>query len=67
MNLRLRFQAYARAQRYAEAPFATAFGLGGVTNHNALANKLNERNVPTARGGKWTQVQVGNALARAAR
>jgi hypothetical protein len=64
MNLRLRFQAYARAQRYAEAPFATAFGLGGVTSHNALANKLNERNVPTGRGGKWTQV---HALARAAR
>jgi hypothetical protein len=39
----------------------------GVTSHNALANKLNERNVPTARGGKWTHVQVGNALARAAR
>ena len=26
----------------------------GVTSHNAIAAKLNERNVRTARGGKWT-------------
>lgn len=34
----------------------------GVTSHNAIAAKLNERNVPTARGGKWTHVQVGAIL-----
>ena len=36
----------------------------GVTSHNAIAAKLNERGVKTARGGRWTHVQVGAALAR---
>jgi hypothetical protein len=39
----------------------------GVTSKNVMAGKLNERNVPTARGGKWTLFQVGKALERAAR
>jgi DNA invertase Pin-like site-specific DNA recombinase len=34
----------------------------GFTSHNAIAAKLNERNVRTARGGKWTHVQVGAVL-----
>jgi hypothetical protein len=34
----------------------------GITSHNAIAAKLNERNVQTARGGKWTHVQVGAVL-----
>jgi hypothetical protein len=36
----------------------------GITSRNAIAAKLNERNVRTARGGKWThvQVQVGAVL-----
>ena len=34
----------------------------GVTSHNAIAQKLNERNVRTARGGTWTHVQVGAIL-----
>jgi DNA invertase Pin-like site-specific DNA recombinase len=34
----------------------------GATSHNAIAAKLNERNVRTARGGKWTHVQVGAIL-----
>ena len=34
----------------------------GVTSHNAIAAKLNERNVKTARGGIWTHVQVGAIL-----
>ena len=29
---------------------------------NAIAAKLNERNVPMARGGRWTHVQVGAVL-----
>ena len=36
--------------------------LMGVTSHNAIAQKLNERNVKTARGGRWTHVQVGAIL-----
>jgi DNA invertase Pin-like site-specific DNA recombinase len=35
------------------------------TSNNAIAAQLNARNVKTARGGKWTHVQVGNILARA--
>jgi hypothetical protein len=34
----------------------------GATSHNAIAAKLNERNVRTARGGAWTHVQVGAIL-----
>jgi DNA invertase Pin-like site-specific DNA recombinase len=34
----------------------------GVTSHNAIAGKLNERRVPTARGGKWTHMQVAAVL-----
>ena len=34
----------------------------GVTSHNQIAAKLNERNVRTARGGRWTHVQVGAIL-----
>jgi len=34
----------------------------GVTSHNAIAQKLNEHNVRTARGGTWTHVQVGGIL-----
>ena len=37
----------------------------GALSHNAIAAKLNGRNVQTARGAKWTHVQVKNALARA--
>jgi hypothetical protein len=29
----------------------------GFTSHNAIAGKLNERRVPTARGGKWTHIE----------
>jgi hypothetical protein len=34
----------------------------GITSHNAIAAKLNERNVRTVRGGAWTHVQVGAIL-----
>jgi DNA invertase Pin-like site-specific DNA recombinase len=36
----------------------------GVMSHNAIAAKLNERRVKTARGGRWSHVQVGMILAR---
>ncbi len=38
----------------------------GATSANAIAAKLNERHVKTARGGTWTHVQVSKVLARAA-
>src|SRR5271170_4722256 len=39
---------------------------GGHTSHNAIAGQLNARKVATARGGRWTHVQVGQILDRAA-
>jgi hypothetical protein len=33
-----------------------------ATSHNAIAQKLNERNVKTACSGAWTHVQVGAIL-----
>jgi DNA invertase Pin-like site-specific DNA recombinase len=38
----------------------------GTTSANAIAAKLNERRVPTARGGRWTHVQVAAVVARSA-
>lgn len=38
----------------------------GITSARGIARELDARNVPTARGGKWTAVQVGALLSRAA-
>jgi hypothetical protein len=38
---------------------------GGYTSHNAIAGQLNARKVATARGGRWTHVQVRQILERA--
>jgi DNA invertase Pin-like site-specific DNA recombinase len=46
-------------------PIIRSLQQGGISN-NAIAGQLNARSVKTARGGKWTHVQVGNILARAA-
>jgi Recombinase len=37
-------------------------GHPSLAEANAIAAKLNERNVRTARGGTWTHVQVGAIL-----
>jgi DNA invertase Pin-like site-specific DNA recombinase len=39
---------------------------GGHASHNAIAGQLNARKVATARGGRWTHVQVRQILNRAA-
>ena len=54
----------ANARRFAAnvLPIIKDIERGGVTSANAIAAKLNERNVKTARGGKWTHVQVGAVL-----
>jgi DNA invertase Pin-like site-specific DNA recombinase len=39
---------------------------GGLVSANAIAGKLNERKIPTRRGGRWTHVQVSALLARRA-
>jgi DNA invertase Pin-like site-specific DNA recombinase len=57
----------AAADRFAAnvLPVIREIQSNGATSANAIAAKLNERGVKTARGGKWTHVQVGAALARA--
>jgi DNA invertase Pin-like site-specific DNA recombinase len=54
----------ANARRFAAnvRPIIEEIMRAGVTSHNAIAARLNERNVRTARGGVWTHVQVGAIL-----
>jgi DNA invertase Pin-like site-specific DNA recombinase len=56
----------AGADRFASnvLPLIREIQASGITSANAIAGRLNERGVKTARGGKWTHVQVGAALAR---
>jgi len=56
----------ANAKRFAAnvRPIIDEIIAAGAKSHNAIAAKLNERNVPTARGGVWTHVQVGAILRR---
>jgi DNA invertase Pin-like site-specific DNA recombinase len=60
----------ARAQEAAQQradnvlPVIRELQAAGATSHNAIAKKLNARNVPTARGRKWSHVQVATVLAR---
>jgi DNA invertase Pin-like site-specific DNA recombinase len=57
----------AAAQRFAEnlMPVIREIRAAGATSNAAIAEKLNERRIPTARGGKWAHVQVGAILNRA--
>src|ERR1700731_524130 len=54
----------ANARRFAAnvRPIIDEIVRAGATSHNAIAAKLNERNVRTAPGGVWTHVQVGAIL-----
>jgi recombinase len=54
----------ANARRFAAnvLPIIEEIRRAGATSHNQIAAKLNERNVKTARGGRWTHVQVGAIL-----
>jgi DNA invertase Pin-like site-specific DNA recombinase len=54
----------ARARRFAEnvRPVIEEIMRSGITSLNGIAVKLNERNVPSSRGGKWTHMQVGQIL-----
>jgi DNA invertase Pin-like site-specific DNA recombinase len=54
----------AAARRFAGnvRPIIDEIIAAGATSHNAIAAKLNERNVRTARGGRWSHVQVGAIL-----
>jgi DNA invertase Pin-like site-specific DNA recombinase len=57
----------AEAARYAEntLPIIRQIQASGATSLRAIARALEARGVPTARGGRWTPVQVSNLLLRA--
>jgi Recombinase len=57
----------AEAARYAEntLPIIRQIEASGVKGLRAIARALEARGVPTARGGRWTPVQVSNLLRRA--
>jgi DNA invertase Pin-like site-specific DNA recombinase len=45
-------------------PMLSELQAGGATSLRALADGLNARDIPTARGGKWTATQVARVLTR---
>jgi hypothetical protein len=57
---------FARSEKHPAnvMPIIGELQAGGASSANAIAAKLNERRVPTARGGRWTHVQVAAVLAR---
>jgi DNA invertase Pin-like site-specific DNA recombinase len=57
----------ANADRFAKnvAPIIREIQGSGIASRRAVARALNARGVATARGGRWTAVQVGSILQRA--
>jgi DNA invertase Pin-like site-specific DNA recombinase len=58
----------ARTERFASnvLPIIREVQAAGHVSCNAIAGQLNARKVATARGGRWTHVQVGQILERSA-
>jgi len=56
----------ASADRFAAnvLPVVKEIQASGATTNSAIADKLNERKVATARGGRWSHVQVAGILSR---
>lgn len=52
-----------KAQRPDLLPIIDAIRAEGVTSASGIARALNERGIPTSRGGKWQAVQVQRFLA----
>ena len=44
------------------APIVKELQASGATSLRAIAAGLNERNIPTARGGEWSATQVARLL-----
>jgi DNA invertase Pin-like site-specific DNA recombinase len=64
---RMRAARKAQIERYTAniLPIIREAQAAGHTSYNAIAAQLNGRKVATARGGRWTHVQVGQILKRA--
>ncbi|MGO9632290.1 MAG: recombinase family protein [Steroidobacteraceae bacterium] len=58
----------AQIERYTAnvLPIIREIQAAGLTSCNAVAGQLTARKVPTARGGRWTHVQVRQILDREA-
>jgi hypothetical protein len=54
----------ARARAIDLAPVIASLWASGITSLQAIADELNARQIPTARGGKWQRTQVVRVLAR---
>ncbi|MCJ2021192.1 recombinase family protein [Methylobacterium sp. E-065] len=50
------------AARY--APIIAELRAAGISSASGLARALNDRSIPTPRGGRWQAVQVQRVLAR---
>ncbi|WP_263373912.1 recombinase family protein [Granulicella aggregans] len=46
-------------------PIIASIKAAGATSLHGIAHELNERAIPTARGGEWSAIQVSRVLARA--
>lgn len=46
------------------APLIAEFQAQGLTTLRAIAKALNDRGIPTARGGQWSAEQVRRVLAK---
>ena len=59
----------ASADRFAAemAPIIAGIRAAGITTLGGIADALNKRGVPTARGGTWHAMMVRNLLQRAVR
>ena len=58
------WKAQADARATDLAPMIQAWRAAGITSQAGLAHTLDAAGVPTARGGKWSNVQVGALLRR---
>jgi DNA invertase Pin-like site-specific DNA recombinase len=56
--------AKAKARSTDLAPLIADLQANGITSLRAIANALNERGIPTARGGRWSPIQVSRVLAK---
>ena len=63
---RMRAARRVQVERFAAnvLPVIREIQAAGYDSCNAIAGQLNARKIATARGGRWTHMQVGQILAR---